>query len=444
MQELSQNIHLRLELRQYQLQRLEILAMSGDELAGFLSEAEQENPLIEVTQDRGGLEGSLSLARWLDQGPAFSRQPTQCGAPEQPDWEIPDRRGETLEQFLRLQIDFRRLTPGMRRMTAFLLGNLENNGRLLMTAEQAAQYGGGTPEDAERALALLRSLAPTGVCAPSLRECLLPQLRELPNRDATAERLVETCLDAVATSSVACLARKCGARPEQIEAALRLIRSLDPFPGSSFYNPPSHPVRPDLLVSPGPEGSGWDVCLCGRQADSIHISSYYIRLLRGAGDREAAFYLHDRLRHARELAAALEQRSATLLHIGRLIVKYQRPFFDRTGPIRPLSLADLAGELDCHESTVSRALRGKYLSCPHGTIALRKFISAAVGNSGVTNDGLERQLRRLIESEDKRAPLSDQHLTEQLERQGLAVSRRTVAKYRATLGIPNAFARRVI
>lgn len=444
MQELSQNIHLRLELRQYQIQRLEILAMSGDELAGFLSEAEQENPLIEVAQDCGGLEDTLSLARWLDQHSALSPRPSQNGAPEQPDWDIPDRRGETLEQFLRLQIDFHRLTPGMRRMVTFLLGNLENNGRLPITADQAAKYSGGTPEDAEAALALLRSLAPTGVCAPSLKECLLSQLRELPTRDATAERLAETCLDAVATSSASCLARKCGVRPDQIEAALKLIRSLDPFPGSSFYNPPSHPVRPDILVSPNEEGTGWDVRLCGRQTGSIHISSYYVQLLRSADDREAALYLHDRLRHARELAAALDQRSATLLHIGRLIVKYQRPFFDRTGPIQPLSLADLAGELECHESTVSRALRGKYLSCPHGTVALRKFISAAVGNSGVTNDGLERQLRRLIENEDKRTPMSDQHLTEQLGRQGLAVSRRTVAKYRATLGIPNAFARRVI
>lgn len=439
MQELSQNIHLRLELRQYQIQRLEILAMSGDELEGFLNEAEQENPLIEVERD-GGLEGALSLARWLDQ--PLSPRPPQGGPPEQADWDIPDRRGETLEQFLRLQIDFRRLTPQLRRMVVFLLGNLENNGRLLLTAEEAARYSGGTEADAEAALSLLRGLAPAGVCAPSLRECLLTQLRGLPRRNAAAERLVETCLEAVATSSTACLARKCGVRPDQLEAALKVIRGLDPFPGSSFFNPPSHPVRPDLAVVPAPEGGGWDVELCGRQSGSIQISSYYTQLLRSSGDREAALYLQDRLRHARELAAALDQRRATLLRIGQLIVRHQQPFFDRTGPVRPLSLADLAGELACHESTVSRALRGKYLSCPQGTVPLRKFISAAVGGSGVTNDGLERQLRLLIENEDKRSPMSDQHLTEQLARQGLAVSRRTVAKYRAMLGIPNAFARR--
>ena len=440
MQELSQNIHLRLELRQYQIQRLEILAMSHEELEEFLTEAEQENPLIELERDCKDLEDISSLSCWLDQSP--SPRSLQTSALDQPDWDIPDQRGETLEQFLRLQIDFRHLTPEMRCMVTFLLGNLEHNGRLLLSEEQAAQYSGGTEADAAAALSLLRGLAPAGVCAPSLRECLLTQLRQLPCRNAAAERLAETCLDAVATSSTACLARKCGVHPDQLKTALEVIRSLEPFPGSSFFNPPSHPVQPDLAVVPCQEGGGWDIQLCSRHAGSFHISSYYIRLLRSSGDPKAVLYLQDRLRHARELAAALDQRRTTLLRIGQLIVKYQQPFFDRTGPIQPLSLADLAGELACHESTVSRALRGKYLSCPHGTIALRKFISAAVGQSGITNDGLEQQLRRLIENEDKRMPMSDQHLTEQLSRQGLSVSRRTVAKYRAALGIPNAFARR--
>lgn len=441
MQELSQNIHLRLELRQYQIQRLEILAMNSDELEEFLNEAEQENPLIEVQQNHSDPEDISSLTCWLDQ--ASSPRSSQADTSEQVDWDIPDQHGETLEQFLRLQIDFRHLTPEMRHMVVFLLGSLENNGRLLLSAEQAAQYSGGSKEDAEAALSLLRSLAPTGVCASSLRECLLAQLRELPRRNAAAERLVETCLDAVATSSISCLARKCNLRPNQLEAALEIIRSLEPFPGSSFFNPPSHPVQPDLIAAPRQAGDGWDIRLCRQRASSIHISSYYVRLLRNSGDPKAILYLQDRLHHARELAAALDQRHATLLRIGQLIVNYQQPFFDRTGPIQPLSLADLAGELACHESTVSRALRGKYLSYPHGTIALRKFISAAVGSSGVTNDALEQQLRRLIENEDKRTPMSDQHLTEQLSRQGLAVSRRTVAKYRAALGIPNAFARRI-
>ena len=442
MQGLSQNLQQSLELRQYQIQRLEILSMSSDELADFLNEARLENPLLEMEPDQSELEKDLSVARWLN----VSSVPVPRGYqnPEEPlELDIPDQRGETLEGFLRLQIDFHHLTPQRRRMVNFLLGNLENNGRLPLTAAEAAQYSGGTVADAEAALSLLRGLAPAGVCAASLRDCLLTQLQALSKRNLTAERLVSTCLNAVASSSVTRLAQRCKVNAQQITAALATIRSLEPYPGSSFYKPPVQSVVPDMAAFPKEDGSGWDVQLCSKQSETVSISSYYVDLLKGAGDPESSLYLHNRLRQAKELSIAIEQRRSTLLRIGRLIVERQQPYFDRTGPLQTLCLTDLAEKLECHESTVSRALRGKYIACPWGTVALRKFVSASVGNSGVTNDSLEQHLQRLIDNEDKRAPLSDQHLTAQLARDGMNVSRRTVAKYRSILGIPNAFARRV-
>jgi RNA polymerase sigma-54 factor len=432
----------RQELRQYQLQRLEILAMSGDELNDFLDQAEAENPLIEVERDRSEIEKELSLARWLDRQPSFetSYNSSEPDGDEPMEPEIVDPQETTLEQYLRLQIDFSKLSAERTRMINFLLGNLEDNGRLFLTSEQAVSCCHGTAADADFCLELLRKLEPTGVCAGSLKECLLAQLHALTKRDPVAERLVETCLESIAGSSVNRLARKCCTKDFQIEAALELLRGLDPFPGSSFYRPSQVYVIPDVLASPS--DGGWTVQLCDKWSGSIHLSQYYIQLLRNSRDKENTAYLYDRLRQAKALMTAIEQRRSTLLRLSEFIVAHQKAFLDCRGPLEPLTLSELAGELCYHESTVSRALRGKYLCCPRGTIPLRKFISSPVGNTGITNEDLAQKISGLIEREDKQLPLSDQQITEMLAKSGFAVSRRTVAKYRINLGIPNAFARR--
>jgi RNA polymerase sigma-54 factor len=440
MYELGQSPQQRLELRQYQLQRLEILAMSADELSEFLTQAEDENPLIEVERDRSEVEKELSLARWLNQRPVYECQFQDSDTDEPLEPEIPDDGDLSLERYLRLQIDFTALSASQRRMMSFLLGCLEDNGRLTVTPRQAADCCGLPAADAERCLTILRGLEPAGVCACCLKESLLAQLRVLPRRCPTAERLTETCLESVGGASVSGLAKKCGVTPGEIEAALGLLRTLEPYPGASFARAERMYVIPDVLVLPGRDG--WEIRLCDKWSGTVSISRYYVQLLKGSHDKANLAYLYDRLQQAKALRTAIEQRRSTLLEISRLILERQQDFFQRGGPLRSLSLEELAQTLECHESTVSRALRGKYLRCPRGTFSLRKFIVSTVGESGVTNDSLARSIHTLISEEDKRAPLSDQQITEHLAHGGLAVSRRTIAKYRVSLGIPNAFARR--
>ncbi len=442
MPRIEQTVRQGQELHQYQLQRLEVLEMSGDELSEFLNQAENENPLIDVERDRSEIEKELRLANWFNQQPVYSRGFYEHTVAEDiPEPEIPDSRTMSLEQYLRLQIEFSKMTITQQKMINFLLGSIEDNGRLKLTPPQAAACCTGTVADAEYCLSLLRGLEPTGVCASSIQECLLVQLCRLPRRCEAAEYFVKNYLESAGTLSISRLARKCGVKAPELERALQVIRGLEPYPGSCFAPAERTYVIPDILMIP--KGTGWDICLCDKWSGSIHISQYYIKLLKGSCDKENSAYLYDRLRQAKLLQTALEQRRKTLLHLCQLILDRQRVFFETNGPIQPLLLAELAQELSCHESTVSRALRGKYLSCPQGTFPLRKFVSLNVGNSDVSNDGLTRKIKELIASEDHCAPLSDQQITDLLAINGLNISRRTIAKYRLELGIPNVFARRV-
>lgn len=437
---LEQSPQQRQELQQYQLQRLEILSMSGDELSDFLDRAEAENPLIEVERDNSEIEKALSVAQWLKQRPVFESRFRDAESDEPLEPEIADPQTMTLEQFLRLQIDFDQLSPTQNRMIPFLLGCLEDNGRLHITAEQAARYSKGTIQDAAFCLELLRGLEPSGVCAESLQECLLIQLRALPKSNPTAVRLVTEHLKSLGQSSTRRLAQKCGFKESQIQDALNLIRGLEPFPGASFSQACPVYVIPDILVTK--HDGNWAVQCCDKWSGSINISQHYVRLLRGSHDKANTAYLYDRLRQAKALNTAIEQRRSTVLLISQFIVEWQKDFLECRGPIRSLTLSELAHHLSYHESTLSRAIRGKYLCCPRGTYPLRKFISATIGDSNITNDELAQKIKDLVGSEDKQLPLSDQQIANRLSQSGLKISRRTIAKYRVNIGIPNAFMRR--
>ena len=437
---IEQTTALKQELSQYQLQRLEILAMSGDELSDFLEEAQNENPLVEVVRDRSAIEQEFSIARWLTARPVYGQPLSEAEGDDVYEPEISDRRGMTLEQSLRLQIDFRRFSKEQRRVLNCLLGSIEKNGRLPFDARKTAEVFGCTEADAETCLVVLRRLEPCGVCAESLRDALLRQLYALPVRCPAAETLVQKHFQSICSASAAGLAKKCGTDAGSMRDALCVLKKLDPYPGSEYEAPERQYVVPDVLFIRN--GEDWEIRLCDEWCGSVNISSYYVQLLKNANDKESSSYLYERLQRAKNLKAAVEMRRETLLRISRLILERQKGFFEKGTALKPLSLSDIASNFSYHESTISRAIKNKYLACPRGTFPLRSFIVAAVGETGVTNDAIQKKLRLLIDGEDKGAPLSDQQIAERMTAAGDRISRRTVAKYRAALGIPNAFARK--
>ena len=238
------------------------------------------------------------------------------------------------------------------------------------------------------------------------------------------------------------ISRELGLTIEEIQAAEKVIASLEPHPGRAFQ--PSEPtmyVRPDIFVA---ELDGeWKVILNEYYLPRVSISDYYARLLKESDEQETREYLQKKMQQAKWLLGSLERRGSTLRACAEAILEAQLPFFTgQTGELSPMSLSTLAESLGVHPSTVSRATRGKYLQCRQGTYPLRYFFSRAIGTQGLSQQAVKRKLLELVQGEDHAHPLSDQRLCQLLAAQGVQVARRTVAKYRLELGIRSSAGRR--
>jgi RNA polymerase sigma-54 factor len=236
-----------------------------------------------------------------------------------------------------------------------------------------------------------------------------------------------------------------GASAAQVQAACRLIRSLDPRPGCAYGPPePVGYIVPDLAVLSGEEG--FQVVLNDAFLPTLRLSGYYHQLMQTTQDAQVREYLTAKVGQAKWMMEHIEQRQTTLLSCARCIAAAQVDFF-RHGPghLVPLTLAQAAEKLDLHESTVSRAVRNKYIQCAYGVFPMKYFFRRtlpAAGGEDVSTDRAKTALRALIDGEDKGKPYSDQTLSELLCAQGVQISRRTVAKYRNELGLPSVAGRR--
>lgn len=301
----------------------------------------------------------------------------------------------------------------------------------------------------EEVLAVLERIQhfePVGVAARSLAECLLIQIRAQPAGTPgrrVARRLVENHLNRLTSLESAELARATGFERDGIDRALALIRRLDPRPGLRFARDDEDYLVPDAWVHPDDEG--WRVTLNRSLEPSLTINKTYTDLIRSTSgsDRD---YLRDQLREAQWLISSLDLRNQTLRAVVGAIVERQADFLARgEAAMRPLLQKEIAERIDVHESTVSRATTGKYLHTPRGTFELKHFFSVAIATRDggtVSATAVRAAIEQLVHDEDPARPLSDQALVEALEARGMLLARRTVAKYREQLGIPNSTRRR--
>lgn len=282
---------------------------------------------------------------------------------------------------------------------------------------------------------------PLGVGAIDLADCLSIQLGALsPDTPGLtlARRIAAGHLEALARHGPARLAAELDVDPAGLAVAVDLLRSLDPRPGAQITPAAPEYIRPDCVARR--EGGVWKVALAHGCQPQLCISRRYQRLLARAS-REDAHYLRSQLQEARWLIRSLQSRADTLLRVARCIVRQQSGFLDH-GPeaMRPLTLREVAEELGLHESTVSRATVRKYLRTPRGTFEFRHFFASGVGTGdggAASSTAIQAMIRKLIEAEDPRRPLSDARMAAELKAAGIPVARRTVAKYREAMNIPS-------
>lgn len=450
---------LSLQLQQKQIlsqrmqQSVEILQMNTMALSEYIREVSEENPLLDWSMDQTGQEVSaqeermLQRLEWLQEADEQNRGYYQAEADnekEREDLRYGKKEAQSLREYLLFQIHILPMEKGQKRLMAFLAESTEESGYLESGALEAAmEKYGVSKEQAEKALRGLQALDPPGVGARDLRECLLIQMKQ-KGASETALLAVREHLEEIARNRLGYVAKKLHISMEELTEILQEIKNCQPKPGSGFSGGgPVEYVVPDVLVERR-DGELF-VSVNNAVAPKLYINSAYQRMLREEPSGETREYILKKLRQAEWAVQCVNRRESTLLETARLIVEAQKEFFLLPGRrLKPLRMVDIAQQMQVHESTVSRAVKEKYLQCDKGVFLLADFFVKSLGENSkdVSTDDVRGRLAELIAAEEKKKPLSDRELAEQLSAEGFSISRRTVAKYREAMGIPGAAGRK--
>ena len=329
---------------------------------------------------------------------------------------------------------------------AHLIDMLDEAGYLSGELADIAAVLGCSSERIEAVLARVQEFDPTGVFARSLAECLCLQLRERGWLDEPMLVLLRH-LDAVGRRDWSALMRHCGADGEQLQQMIGRIRSLNPKPALAFDYAVAQPMIPDAVMRQQP-GGGWIVELNNETLPRVLVNNqYYAKVSRAVNRREEKQYVNECLQSANWLVKSLHQRATTILKVATEIVRQQQDFFvSGIESLKPMVLRDIADAIGMHESTVSRVTSNKFMATPRGIFELKYFFTHAVGASGGGDahsaESVRWRIKKMIDAEPASAILSDDALAEALQKEGIDIARRTVAKYREAMRIPSSVQRR--
>lgn len=343
----------------------------------------------------------------------------------------------TLQDHLMNQLSFAETPPKIREIAAMLIGNIGENGFLQVNLEDLCFDMGIPIDDLEEAKALVQSFDPVGIGALDLRDCLLIQLERLGKHHSLEYRIIDHHLDDLARKRYPQIAKKLSVSPEQITRAAEFIATLDPRPGSRFGEDTNTYVTPDVTVER--IGDEWLVSMNSEQIPRLRISNAYKDLMASGSGREAKAYIRDKIRAGKFLIKSIHQRQQTIQAIATEIVARQEGFLEQ-GPsrLKPMNMAQIADKVGVHETTVSRAVSGKYMATPHGVYEMKYFFTTGYeteDGESLSNTSVKQTLGEMISAENPKKPYSDKSLVEELEKRGIKIARRTVAKYREEMNI---------
>ena len=430
-------------------QSVKLLQLSALECVQELNQAITQNPFLEETADtadsraQGAEEGAESAESAEHSDLDFSSPGTggSGGGDDAPDWTEWTASPSTLRDSLREQLLLLGLGERDYDLANLVVDALDEDGFLRQPLDEiAAMAADAEPGELETALRIVQTLEPTGIAARDLGECLSLQLQALdhgtPGR-ALALQIVQDKLALMASRDHTRLLEALQCTEEDLRAAIELIRSLDPRPGSKIGTFEPRAIVPDVIVRK--DKKRWLVSINAAIYPRIRVNQQYADYFRQARDGETAL-LAQHLQEARWLVRNLEQRFLTIQRVAEAVVTRQRNFFEYGDlAMRPLTLREIADELGLHESTVSRATSHKFMATPRGVVAFKRFFSrqlATTSGGSCSATAIRALLREFIAAEDRHNPLSDVQLTELLAVRGVKVARRTVTKYRRSMQLP--------
>ena len=353
---------------------------------------------------------------------------------------------ESMREHLLSELGMLIETPMERLIGVHLIDMLDEAGYVQGSLEDLAERLGCDLVEVEAVLIKMQGVEPAGMFARDLAECLGLQLQELGRLDPAMQAFLDN-LELLAKRDLKGLMRVCRLDEEDIQDMVAEIRALDPRPGRAFSHDVAQPVIPDVLMRPGPDGS-WVVELNSETLPRVLVNNtYYAEINQSAKSDHDKRYIQDCLQTANWLVKSLHQRATTILKVSSEIVRQQDGFFRQgVSALKPLVLRDIADVIEMHESTVSRVTSNKYIATPRGIFELKYFFTSSVGGSGMgdghSSEAVRQRIKDLVDAEDPKKILSDDKIVSLLKAEGIEVARRTVAKYRDSLGIPSSVQRR--
>ena len=345
---------------------------------------------------------------------------------------------ETLQQHLMGQLNQTALAANDRKAAEIIVGNIDDNGFLQSTPEEMSLTSGIPKEDFEKMLALIQSFYPPGVGARDLRECLLIQLQRDGKQNSLEYKILSEHMEDLGKRRFPEIARRMGIGVEQVQKGANNIARLNPRPGQAFSAAPQNYVLPDVTVEK--VNGDYQIILNNEQIPHLRISNTYKDIIaQDNNGSEVKDYVRDKIRSGKFLIRSIHQRQQTISNIAHQIVSRQRDFFEHgTSQLKPMTMGEIAEAVGVHETTVSRAVSGKYMATPQGVFEMKYFFTpgyqTATGES-MSNTSVKEAILDLVKHEDGNAPLSDQEIVEILSERGIPIARRTVAKYRTELNI---------
>ena len=425
---LQQQQKLQLVMTQELRQSIEILQYSTYDLYQYIHEQALENPLIEIEEDSITFGPSMRKNSYQKMNTDRSQvNPFDYIADEDP----------TVYQQLIEQARWLILSDSEYNIVCTLIGHLDDSGYLSVSTSELAVQMNLDESEIKRGLDILQNMEPVGIGARNLQECLLLQVDHYYPEETTIKHIIRDHLHLLANRKWQELARKMNVSLSEVKSAYKCIQTLHPKPGNLLSTRHSEYVYPDVLVSLS--NDQFTITLNDHYLPGIRLNDDYIRLMNDQND--VSDYIHNRYNHYRWLINSIEKRRSTILKITKAIIRKQKDFFIHgLSSLKPLTLKNIADEIDMHESTVSRATMNKVIQTPKGSFDFRTLfatkLSASRGKS-LSQMKVKLWLQELVQKENKYKPLSDQKMADYLrENKGVRISRRTVAKYRQELNIP--------
>lgn len=416
-------------------QSLSVLQMGTEELNQCIEEEVLSNPMLDYAKEPEKKEVRRSQGEGIGY---YSRRKTEDTDYQSYINAIADEKSEDTElaEYLRMQLYTKKISPRRQKIGEYLIECLEESGYLKMDMDELAKGIGLSKEELEREIRFMQTLEPCGVFARDLRECLLLQVQGEEQMQRQARLLIEKYLDEIAQNKIPQISKQTGLTTAEITKTIQYIKEeLEPVPGRGYgcANRNEY-IYPDITVKE--DEKGYRIILNKEKVHTLELNREYLPMLGQVHSSEENKYLKEQYQKAKILLRNIGKREETLAAVAEAIVDWQREFFEKgKASLKPMNLLDIAQELDVHESTVSRAVRDKYLECRWGIFELKYFFSNKTSDGN--NCNVLTYIQEIIHSENKQKPLSDAKIAEQLEKKGIRISRRTVTKYREQMQIPN-------